>query len=486
MRVPETFVKQTEALLGAEAAALFAALEDTAPVSIRLNPGKNGFLVAHSFSGNVLWATQGKYLAERPVFTFDPLFHAGVYYVQEASSMFVEQALNTVFSEWGYCPVKVLDLCAAPGGKSTLAASLMPPGSLLVANELVRTRANILAENLIKWGLPDVVVTQSESSTFSSLPGFFDVVLADVPCSGEGMFRKDPVAVAEWSEENVRMCVARQRDIVRHVWPALRPGGFLVYSTCTFNAFENEENVRWMCDELGAELVSIPVQDAWGVTNARGVLPGLTDVGTETNENVFPVYRFMPHRMKGEGFFLALLRKGEVGVDPSESVRPFYKSASKVRDNPKKTPVIPEALRLHLKNAVDFDFFYNRQGMVSAFPRRYKQDLLVLESQLRVLHAGVVMGMLKGNDWLPDVSLALSQQLDDAQLKTWELSLKQALDYLRREMLLLPQGCPLGWVLVRYNGCPLGWVKNLGSRANNAYPSEWRIRAENPYGAGGR
>ena len=197
MNLPQAFIERTRQLLGDEAYTPFEeALQTETPVSIRPNRMKCSQPVEGE---SIPWASSGTYLKNRPTFTFDPLFHAGCYYVQEASSMFVEKVLQEYVKE----PVVMLDLCAAPGGKSTLCRSVLPEGSLLVANEVMRNRSQILAENLIKWGHPEVVVTNNDPADFTDLTHLFDVILTDVPCSGEGMFRKDQVAVDEWSLENV-------------------------------------------------------------------------------------------------------------------------------------------------------------------------------------------------------------------------------------------------------------------------------------------
>ena len=267
MKLPSSFTDYTRALLGVEEyEKLAAALEGEQPVSIRLNEDKlpeSSFSLFRSSFRHVPWSTAGYYLDKRLTFTFDPLFHAGCYYVQEASSMFVEQALRRYVGEG---PVVMLDLCAAPGGKSTHARSVLPAGSLLVANEVIRNRSQVLAENLTKWGHSGVVVTNNDPADFSSLTDFFDVILTDVPCSGEGMFRKDPVAVSEWSGENVEICWQRQRRIVTDIWPCLKSGGILIYSTCTYNTKENEENIRWIQDEFGAEVLPLEISRDWNIT----------------------------------------------------------------------------------------------------------------------------------------------------------------------------------------------------------------------------
>jgi 16S rRNA C967 or C1407 C5-methylase (RsmB/RsmF family)/NOL1/NOP2/fmu family ribosome biogenesis protein len=462
MKLPTEFLDQTRNLLGADAETLFAALEETPPVSIRLNPLKPA---KSGSEEKVSWSNFGCYLAERPAFTFDPLLHAGCYYVQEASSMFVEQAVNRVLELEGIQPLNVLDLCAAPGGKSTLLASCLPEGSILVANELNRQRANILAENLIKWGLPGIVATQSDSSAFSKIDELFDVVLTDVPCSGEGMFRKDPESIGEWSLDNVALCADRQRTIVGNVWPSLKSGGYLLYSTCTYNAAENEENVRWICRELGGSLVSLPVDPEWGISGAPA---GYEDLA---------VHRFLPGKTKGEGFFLALIRKS--GEPETVSSKSSFARSGKTA--PTKPPVVPVAVKSLVLQDSDYRFQFDRLGRIVAFPFRHLPTLKRLEEHLRVVHAGIVLGEMKGKDLLPDPSLALSVALNRDAVRTVSLDLRQSIDYLRREAIVLPEGSPLGWVLVCYGTTPLGWMKNIGNRANNQYPNEWRIRSENPF-----
>ena len=287
MELPASFIDYTRALLGDEEYdKLAVALQQEPPVSIRLNQLK----INHSLSDKVPWSSEGFYLEERLTFTFDPLFHAGCYYVQEASSMFVEQVLRQYITG----PVKMLDLCAAPGGKSTHARSVLPEGSLLVANEVIRNRSQILAENLTKWGHPDVVVTNNDPADFSALLSFFDVILTDVPCSGEGMFRKDPVAVEEWSPENVEICWQRQRRIIADIWDALKPGGILIYSTCTFNTKEDEENARWIQQEYGGEPLTVQVQENWNITG---------DLLSDKLNLLFPFIIFSLIRRKVKAFF---------------------------------------------------------------------------------------------------------------------------------------------------------------------------------------
>ena len=271
------------------------AFNEDAPVSIRLNPSK----VSHAVGEKVPWCKEGFYLSGRPQFTFDPLFHAGCYYVQEAASMFVTHVFRTFLSPLTshHSPLNTLDLCAAPGGKSTAVRTVLPEGSTLVSNEPIPTRAQILLENITKWGWPDCIVTNNYPRDFRKAKARFDIILCDVPCSGEGMFRKDPATISEWSLQNVEKCWRLQREIVADAWECLNPGGILIYSTCTYNIKENEENVRWILDTYEAEALDIPVDPSWNITGS--LLPGFDT----------PVYRFIPGITRSEGLFMCVLRK---------------------------------------------------------------------------------------------------------------------------------------------------------------------------------
>lgn len=449
MILPTDFIAQTRALLGEEEfQRLSLALDEAPPVSVRLNPFKPiEELAIVAEQSTIPWCSDGYYLKERLTFTFDPLFHAGCYYVQEASSMFLEQVIKQYIES----SVTVLDLCAAPGGKSTHLRSLLPEGSLLVANEVIRSRSQILAENLIKWGHPDVVVTNNDPSDFSSYTSLFDVILADVPCSGEGMFRKDPTAIGEWSLVNVEICSQRQRRIVSDIWSSLKPGGIFIYSTCTYNTKENEENIAWIRDELGAEILSVDVPTEWQITG---------NLWTED----FPVYRFLPHKTKGEGFFLAVLRKA---VD--EPVSPFhYKNKSKKA----KVDFSPQWL------CQQEDYQLSEQGTIlSAVQKNQEQTIGMLRQKLRVIHAGITLGERKGKDIIPSHVLAMSNRLSQNSFYRKGVSYEEAIAYLRKEVIVFSEEVPKGTVLLTYKDIPLGFVKNIGNRANNLYPQEWRIRS---------
>ena len=494
MNLPVSFIDYTRALLGNEEyEKLFAALEQEPPVSIRLNKltidsgqltvtmqadsvANSQLLTFNSQLKQVPWCEEGYYLDQRLTFTFDPLFHAGCYYVQEASSMFVGQVLQQYLSEE---PVVMLDLCAAPGGKSTHACSLLPAGSLLVANEVIRNRSQILAENLTKWGYPGVVVTNNDPADFSRLGGFFDVILTDVPCSGEGMFRKDPRAIEEWSSDNVEICWQRQRRIIADIWQCLKPGGILIYSTCTYNTKEDEENVRWICDEFGAEVLPLDISSEWNITG---------NLLTGTN---FPVYRFLPHKTRGEGFFLAALRKpeGEIEMYGAAGSESFAYEAGNGKATRKKVSVMrgkaaPSAIGKEQLTAakswlaVPEAYELSANGnTITAFPKEYIGELAILQQFLRIVQAGITVGEVKGKDLIPDHALAMSRALQPGIFSTEEISYEQAIAYLRKEAISLSETAPRGYVLLTYRSVPLGFVKNIGNRANNLYPQEWRIRS---------
>lgn len=401
----------------------------------------------------VAWCPEGLVLSQRPNFTFDPLLHAGAYYVQEQSSMFLRHVLSHVVKE----PIVMLDLCAAPGGKSTLALSALPEGSVLVANEPIRQRAQILAENISKWGLPNVIVTNNMPADYSQSNVRADVVLLDVPCSGEGMFRKDPENIGEWSQQKVVQCQQLQRQIASQAWNCLKNDGFLIYSTCTYNIKENEENVDWICRELGAEIVSIPVPAEWGIGCSRW--DGLKE----------RVYRFIPgihpssNLPSGEGLFIAVMRK-------TSNTEP----ARRTKANGKQ-PQVPSLAKQFIATDEPYRFTTNGQDIVAIPETMYPVYEQVTE-RLHVLLAGTTIGQQKGRYILPAQQLALSVVRRNDVFPEVEVSWKTAVDYLRREAIAIAEA-PKGICLLTYQGLPIGFVKNLGNRANNLYPAEWRIRS---------
>ena len=457
MKLPDAFVRRTRTLLPEEYDLLEQAILSDSPVSIRCNREK-GNISGTDFE-RVPWSQTGFYLPERIPFTFDPLFHAGAYYVQEASSMF----LGHIIRQYIHDPVRYLDLCAAPGGKTTDALSSLPEGSLVVSNELMRSRAHILAENVIKWGNPSAIVTRNEPSDFSSLHHYFDVIATDVPCSGEGMFRKDKEAISEWSPENVIRCADRQKNILRDIWSALRPGGLLIYSTCTYNTEENEEMILFLQKQFGAIPLPVKTHPEWSIKNSL-----LGDI---------PVYRFMPHLTRGEGLFMTILRKPENSEATSPGIL-FRENdkATKRKQNKENSPAVPEELKRMLLHPDRFDFIHETNTF-TAFPSIYRKDYQLLRNKLQIIHAGIPIAQQKGKDLIPCHALALSTSLNLNYTDKAEIDLPTAISYLRREGLQLSSDLPRGYLLLTYQGHPIGWVKNVGNRANNLYPQEWRIRS---------
>lgn len=348
--------------------------------------------------------------------------------------------------------LRVLDLCAAPGGKSTLLADMLSPDSLLVANEVIKTRVAPLRENLERWGCPNVAVVSAEAEVFGAMQGWFDAVVCDAPCSGEGLFRKDPEAVREWSPEAVELCAARQRRILSAGVEALAPDGVLVYSTCTYNRSENEGNAAWLATEFDLEPLRLTVAADWGIT-----------VGEQGG------CRFFPHRTRGEGFFIAVFRKKNGGSPPRH-----VPSAQFAQLKPLPKNALPEAARW-LRPDVEARFFQTPSGEVLALPAAQENHFLFLDKHLKAKWFGLNMGEFKGKDFIPSHALALSRWASPA-LPALPLSREQALFFLKKETFPMPPDSPLGWTLARYQDLNLGWMKLLPNRMNNYLPPERRIR----------
>ena len=439
MTLPPKFIEQTKVLLQDEYTAFENALLETPPTSIRVNTKMNYQPVGEL----VPWCENAYYLPERPLFTSDPLFHAGVYYVQEASSMFLSQVVKQYLQE----SQTVLDLCAAPGGKSTLLLQFLPQNCLLVSNEMNRQRSHILAENTAKWGNPNVIVTNNNAADFSTIHSFFDAIVVDAPCSGEGMFRKDKQAITEWSEQNVLICAERQRKILSDVWDALKSDGILVYSTCTYNRKENEENLKWLCDEYDAELLPIDLNGNSDIVE--------TDFG----------YRFFQHRTKGEGFFISVVQKKENTGSKKKIKQDFKKGIKFV--NQKDIP---------FKLSEKYSFkFVNDNNYIRAYLEHHFERFMYLNTCLKCIDSGLLIAEVKGKDYIPSAQLALSKALDTASVEKIDLDYKTAISYLKRETIDVADSS-VGFLLVQYKQQPLGWIKNIGNRSNNLYPASWRIR----------
>jgi 16S rRNA C967 or C1407 C5-methylase (RsmB/RsmF family)/NOL1/NOP2/fmu family ribosome biogenesis protein len=439
-------------ILGQEYGAFAAVLDTVPPVSIRLNPAKipEARAALPPASAQVPWHPQGFYLHERPIFTLDPLLHAGAYYVQEASSMFLYEAVRQSIDVSK--SLNVLDLCASPGGKSTLLADFLNDRSLLVANDAIRTRTAGLRENLERWGFPNTAVTAAEASDFGKLEGFFDLIVVDAPCSGEGLFRKDPNAVGEWSPAHVDFCRGRQRRILADVLPALAPGGVLVYSTCTYNRAENEENVQWLLQHFDLEKTDLSIPADWNIEATEGG------------------YRFFPHKVQGEGFFIGVLRNKQtdkpqtIGGNGFKSIIPLAKAQH-----------IPA--KKWLASGADLAFFNTPGGEVLALNAALIPAYAALDKYLKTKWFGVFAGAFKGTDFIPAHPLALSRWAP-LDLPALELEREQALLYLKKENFDAAETAEKGWALARYKGLNLGWMKILPGRINNYLPVERRIRMD--------
>jgi NOL1/NOP2/sun family putative RNA methylase len=423
------------------------------PTSIRLNPFKSAGVKTGE---QVPWCAEGFYLDTRPSFTFDPLFHAGCYYVQEASSMFIDCILKYVRREDDQ-PARILDLCAAPGGKSTLISSAMGPEDLLVANEIIKTRVPVLCDNLNRWGAANIIVSNNDPKDFSRLDGFFDIILVDAPCSGSGMFRKDPSAMNEWSEANVNLCHQRQERILADIYPALKENGYLIYSTCSYSHQENEDILDWLCEEFNMESIRIPVDANWGI------------VESQSEKAKAWGYRFYPDRVKGEGLFAACLQK-------RETARQVYQPKSK--ENQKVPAKELAIIKEYLNNPDEFYFFKLTNDWLT-IQRQHVSGMELLQKHLYLKKSGVRIGEVMGNELVPNHELALSIHLNKNAVLQIALDYEQAIQYLRRDNLDLAP-VQKGWSLMEFENQALGWAKLLQNRVNNYFPKEMRILAPQP------
>lgn len=451
MTIPPDFFKHLTGTPGWQEAAYCKVLESGEQVqSIRLNPLKTGDASALSFpvQSSVPWSEYGFYLSERPRYTLDPLLHAGAYYVQEASSMFLEQAVRQLMPDnngW-----RVLDLCAAPGGKSSHLLSLLPENSVLVSNEVIRSRVTVLEENLLKWGNSNLIITNNDPRDFSDLGGLFDLIVVDAPCSGSGLFRRDPEAMKEWSEQAVEMCSQRQQRILTDIWPCLKENGLLIYSTCSFSMQEDEGIADWLLTNFDAGSESIKLNPNWHVVES--VSSGKQAFG----------YRFFPDQVKGEGFYLTAVRKH------SATYGSGGKTGRKKLEKAGKQQV--EDLSEWLQPG-QRSFYFVQDTMVGLSDP--VDSLLQEVSSLYVRRAGLTIGKWAGRKLIPDHALAVSRELNPG-INSIELPEETALQYLRKEDIHI-EGSSTGWNLATYKGHGLGWMKVMPNRSNNYYPKEWRI-----------
>lgn len=462
--LPSELLSSLEGVKGFDAAAFERVHASGEQVtSIRLNPAKLPAMVAADGRGSapgfdwpgsvapgrVPWSGLGYYLGERPSFTFDPLFHAGTYYVQEASGMFLEQVLQQTTDLDR--PLRVLDLCAAPGGKSTLIQSVLSDKSLLVSNEVIRSRVSILEENMVKWGGDNVIITNNDPRDFQRMENYFDVIMVDAPCSGSGLFRREPEAVGEWSIENVQICQQRQQRILAHCWPALKQGGILIYSTCSYSKQENEDILDWMTEQLQATSCRLRTDEEWNIVETIGEKGGYG-------------YRFYPDKLKGEGFFIACVRKEEGGAfSYPKSKKPAPERLTRAEEGQIRGWIRPEARVT----------FFRHNGQAYALPEHLMEDLIYIQASCYLKKAGILAGTPAAREFIPEHDLAMSC-LISKDVPVAGLSREQAIQYLRKEEIRI-EADRKGWSLVQYEGQNLGWIKVLSNRINNYYPKELRI-----------
>lgn len=452
MQLPESFKSAIAATLGPEACLSFEqALEHPTPVSVRIHRHK--YSDSLNLREKVPWCPQGYYLDSRPSFTLDPAFHSGAYYVQEASSMSLWAILDDQFKKKQ--GLRILDLCGAPGGKSSLIADWLNGEGLLVSNEVIRNRAYILKHNLIKTGYSNIIVSQNDPSDFKNTEHYFDVIVVDAPCSGEGMFRKDENAIKEWSMENVGHCSMRQKRILTDIYPSLKPGGLLIYSTCTYNDIENIQNTDWLSTNYNMKSIDSILGKFSGVT----VKEGKHSVG----------YQFYPHLVKGEGLFIAALQKM---VDDKQFSFPKKLNSSlsflsRQEKNITDSWITPDS---------DIGFRKDKSGTIHAIPGTIIEDADFLTSGLRLIHCGIDVGKVVKDILIPDHHLALSF-LELQNIPGYEADKSEAIAFLKKDLNAIENG-QKGWLRIFYKGKALGWVKNIGNRINNYLPNDWRIRMQ--------
>jgi 16S rRNA C967 or C1407 C5-methylase (RsmB/RsmF family)/NOL1/NOP2/fmu family ribosome biogenesis protein len=448
MNLPEAFQTNISQILGAELPDFLAALDKPAPISVRLNLKKKSELPALEIKESVLWANAGRYLRNRSDYTEDPAFHAGAYGVQDASAMFLGYVFGQIVDRSR--PIRVLDLCASKGEQTTLLASMLSEKDLLVANEIVKSRLAILKENILKWGFSNVIVSNQDPETFADLEGFFDVVLVNPASSAEGQFRKDSSAINEWSEANVQMHATRQKRILSAAAMLVAPKGVLIYATNTYNATENQENVKWLNRTLDFETLDLEVPETWGITKRE------------------KCFQFFPHKTKGEGFFLAALKN-------------LSRDAKFVKGKPdlnrlrrEQRAVLKDWFKPELFD--ELEFLYKNDGHIVAIRTALLSDYGSVLRALAKRSSGIEIGIFKGKDFIPSHAFALSDLVADG-IERLEVPVVAAMKFLRKENFEFSTGKD-GWLLITYGGLPLGWVKKIGDRINNYLPVDWKIRAD--------
>jgi 16S rRNA C967 or C1407 C5-methylase (RsmB/RsmF family)/NOL1/NOP2/fmu family ribosome biogenesis protein len=442
LTLPQKFTQRIQQQLLEATPAFNEALLQPAPTSIRINNKKIFKELPYE---KVPWSQAGYYLNHRPLFVFDPLWHSGAYYVQEASSMLVATVFKQLYAETDN--INVLDLCAAPGGKTTLLASLLSENSLLVANEVIAARNSLLRENITRWGASNTVVTQNDAHDFQKVPAFFNAIFIDAPCSGEGLFRKEPEAVNEWSEANLALCAARQKRIVADVLPALKQGGYLIYSTCTYNPEENEVQIKNLIAEHDLVPIKISFNPEWGIVE---------------DEN-FGLHCY-PHKVKGEGFFINVLQKVNAENEPATRLKNKLNIISTAERN---------KLDVLLQAPENFEWI-NHKETFHFFPNEKVNLFNQLLQSLHIKMFGTAAAQIKQYDIIPQHDLALATSFNKNAFNRINVTNTEALKFLRKDN--FEAAASQGWNIIQYNNVPLGFIKANQHRINNYYPVEWRIR----------
>ena len=460
-QLPQGFIDMIQSYSSSSLDELARVLASTEPeTSVRLNPRKTDSIIPASLTDlidtPVQWNPNGYYLKARPRFTLDPAIHQGLYYVQDASSMFIYQAIATALKLTSHSqPITYLDACAAPGGKTTAAIDALPYGSVIIANEFNHSRTAALVENMIKWGYPEIVVTQGDTAPLGkSLKNFVDIIAADVPCSGEGMMRKDDDAIAQWSQHLIDDTAMLQRNIIANLWPALKPGGFLIYSTCTFNRRENEENLQWILDTYDATPIPIDIAPFHGIT------PGIN--------TPHPCYRFLPGKIRGEGLFIALIQKHGTPTEVSGRRKQRHHKqphVSALPDNPLRW----------IKPDLNIGISTFNDKVIAASDNVTQIKTLLEKERCRVIYHGIEVATIKGRDIIPAHALIMSDIFNHDSMPRTDVDTDTALNLLSRNQINLPDGSPKGFILITHGNRPLGIVKNIGARCNNLYPAAWRV-----------
>lgn len=450
MKLKTAFLNTIESCQGFDKEAFIEAHHQTPVVSIRINQSKtverSVVLDDDNLLAKVPWCDEAYVLKDRPSFTLDPLFHAGAYYVQEASSMFLQYVAKKLFQEGrGY---KALDLCAAPGGKSTLMAGMHQFG-IVVSNEIIQSRVAVLQENIIKWGQMKVLVSNNDPADFKNLPGYFDFVMVDAPCSGSGLFRKDDKAINEWNPELVDFCAARQKRILHAAIETVAEGGYLFYSTCSFSEEENEDNLDFLIDTGLFESVDVHTDPSWNIISSSSKNHGARG------------YRFYPDKILGEGFFCSVLKK----VSSTNTNRIVYPQSV-------KTLTLDAQLK-HWVNNAETLYYFQKADDVFAFGPEFLSDLNLISSVLKLRKSGLRLGEIIRGEFVPNHELAMST-LQSNDISSIQLDYKTSLQYLRRET-IDSAVAQKGWSLVQYKGISLGWIKQVQGKAKNHYPLNWRI-----------